>query len=252
VRCTSGSGDRRLLIGGGRVAGSPTCRDEPPTPVRDRGGAIHPPPPRRRTAGDVTASTRSRSTHWPALDGWRGFTIWFVISVHAGYFTAGWRAVARHLLRVVRVPHHRAVAPRVGAAVSTSICWRSGPVAPEGCCPRCSWCSPRSWRTRQSSRHRWGSTACGAMCSRPRVQRELAVHALGAVVLHRLHHSVAVLHMWSLAVEEQFSSLPTPIAPRRSSSTRYARRSPRRRCGQSSERTPRRPNHASSATQSAR
>jgi peptidoglycan/LPS O-acetylase OafA/YrhL len=37
----------------------------------------------------VTASTRSRSTHWPALDGWRGFTIWFAISVHAGYFTAG-------------------------------------------------------------------------------------------------------------------------------------------------------------------
>jgi peptidoglycan/LPS O-acetylase OafA/YrhL len=27
--------------------------------------------------------------HWPALDGWRGFTIWFAISVHAGYFTAG-------------------------------------------------------------------------------------------------------------------------------------------------------------------
>jgi peptidoglycan/LPS O-acetylase OafA/YrhL len=40
----------------------------------------------------VTASSRSsrsRSPHWPALDGWRGFTIWFAISVHAGYFTAG-------------------------------------------------------------------------------------------------------------------------------------------------------------------
>jgi peptidoglycan/LPS O-acetylase OafA/YrhL len=37
----------------------------------------------------VTASTRPRSTHWPALDGWRGFTIWFAISVHAGYLTAG-------------------------------------------------------------------------------------------------------------------------------------------------------------------
>ena len=23
------------------------------------------------------------------LDGWRGFTIWFAISVHAGYFSAG-------------------------------------------------------------------------------------------------------------------------------------------------------------------
>jgi peptidoglycan/LPS O-acetylase OafA/YrhL len=34
------------------------------------------------------AETR-RQTHWPALDGWRGFTIWFAISVHAGYFTAG-------------------------------------------------------------------------------------------------------------------------------------------------------------------
>ena len=34
-------------------------------------------------------SSRARGTHWPALDGWRGFTIWFAISVHAGYFTAG-------------------------------------------------------------------------------------------------------------------------------------------------------------------
>ena len=31
----------------------------------------------------------ARRAHWPALDGWRGFTIWFAISVHAGYFTAG-------------------------------------------------------------------------------------------------------------------------------------------------------------------
>jgi peptidoglycan/LPS O-acetylase OafA/YrhL len=37
----------------------------------------------------VTSTHRSPSTHWPALDGWRGFTIWFAISVHAGYFTAG-------------------------------------------------------------------------------------------------------------------------------------------------------------------
>jgi peptidoglycan/LPS O-acetylase OafA/YrhL len=32
---------------------------------------------------------RRAGPHWPALDGWRGFTIWFAISVHAGYFTAG-------------------------------------------------------------------------------------------------------------------------------------------------------------------
>jgi peptidoglycan/LPS O-acetylase OafA/YrhL len=38
---------------------------------------------------DVSTPTRSRSPHWPALDGWRGFTIWFAISVHAGYFTGG-------------------------------------------------------------------------------------------------------------------------------------------------------------------
>jgi len=31
----------------------------------------------------------TKRAHWPALDGWRGFTIWFAISVHAGYFTAG-------------------------------------------------------------------------------------------------------------------------------------------------------------------
>ena len=38
---------------------------------------------------EVSSPTPSRSPHWPALDGWRGFTIWFAISVHAGYFTAG-------------------------------------------------------------------------------------------------------------------------------------------------------------------
>lgn len=38
---------------------------------------------------EVSSATPSRSPHWPALDGWRGFTIWFAISVHAGYFTGG-------------------------------------------------------------------------------------------------------------------------------------------------------------------
>ncbi len=37
----------------------------------------------------MSSETRSRSPHWPALDGWRGFTIWFAISVHAGYLTGG-------------------------------------------------------------------------------------------------------------------------------------------------------------------
>ncbi len=32
---------------------------------------------------------KTAAPHWPALDGWRGFSIWFAISVHAGYFTAG-------------------------------------------------------------------------------------------------------------------------------------------------------------------
>ena len=41
------------------------------------------------TDGAAGGSAVSRSPHWPALDGWRGFTIWFAISVHAGYFTAG-------------------------------------------------------------------------------------------------------------------------------------------------------------------
>ena len=36
----------------------------------------------------ATAARTSRP-YWPALDGWRGLTIWFAISVHAGYFTAG-------------------------------------------------------------------------------------------------------------------------------------------------------------------
>ncbi|MFN8027006.1 MAG: acyltransferase family protein [Acidimicrobiia bacterium] len=40
------------------------------------------------TAPEVAHSRQARP-HWPALDGWRGFTIWFAISVHAGYFTAG-------------------------------------------------------------------------------------------------------------------------------------------------------------------
>jgi peptidoglycan/LPS O-acetylase OafA/YrhL len=34
-------------------------------------------------------TTRTSSSYWPALDGWRGLTIWVAISVHAGYFTAG-------------------------------------------------------------------------------------------------------------------------------------------------------------------
>jgi peptidoglycan/LPS O-acetylase OafA/YrhL/lysophospholipase L1-like esterase len=40
------------------------------------------------TAPESVQSRQARP-HWPALDGWRGFTIWFAISVHAGYFTAG-------------------------------------------------------------------------------------------------------------------------------------------------------------------
>ena len=32
---------------------------------------------------------KATGPYWPALDGWRGLTIWFAISVHAGYFTAG-------------------------------------------------------------------------------------------------------------------------------------------------------------------
>ena len=35
------------------------------------------------------AQTRTGRPHWPALDGWRGLTIWVAISVHAGYFTGG-------------------------------------------------------------------------------------------------------------------------------------------------------------------
>ncbi len=37
----------------------------------------------------MTAPQPATRQHWPALDGWRGFSIWFAISVHAGYFTAG-------------------------------------------------------------------------------------------------------------------------------------------------------------------
>lgn len=38
---------------------------------------------------EALETTRTDRPYWPALDGWRGFTIWFAISVHAGYFTAG-------------------------------------------------------------------------------------------------------------------------------------------------------------------
>ena len=44
------------------------------------------PAPRAAEHGNQAGAARP---HWPALDGWRGFTIWFAISVHAGYFTAG-------------------------------------------------------------------------------------------------------------------------------------------------------------------
>jgi peptidoglycan/LPS O-acetylase OafA/YrhL len=37
----------------------------------------------------ISPTDTTKRAHWPALDGWRGFTIWFAISVHAGYFTAG-------------------------------------------------------------------------------------------------------------------------------------------------------------------
>jgi peptidoglycan/LPS O-acetylase OafA/YrhL len=37
----------------------------------------------------ISPTDTNKRAHWPALDGWRGFTIWFAISVHAGYFTAG-------------------------------------------------------------------------------------------------------------------------------------------------------------------
>jgi peptidoglycan/LPS O-acetylase OafA/YrhL len=38
---------------------------------------------------DAPAPAWAGRPHWPALDGWRGLTIWFAVSVHAGYFTAG-------------------------------------------------------------------------------------------------------------------------------------------------------------------
>jgi peptidoglycan/LPS O-acetylase OafA/YrhL len=38
---------------------------------------------------ETRETTRTKSAYWPALDGWRGLTIWVAISVHAGYFTAG-------------------------------------------------------------------------------------------------------------------------------------------------------------------
>jgi peptidoglycan/LPS O-acetylase OafA/YrhL len=37
----------------------------------------------------MTESRGGKRPHWPALDGWRGLTIWVAICVHAGYFTAG-------------------------------------------------------------------------------------------------------------------------------------------------------------------
>ena len=44
------------------------------------------------TASEPTESVHERNRarpYWPALDGWRGPTIWIAISVHAGHFTAG-------------------------------------------------------------------------------------------------------------------------------------------------------------------
>ena len=64
---------------------------------------------------EVNSPTPSRSPHWPALDGWRGFTIWFAISVHAGYFTGGGVLSLDTFFASVGVPHHWAAAPRVAA-----------------------------------------------------------------------------------------------------------------------------------------
>jgi peptidoglycan/LPS O-acetylase OafA/YrhL len=41
------------------------------------------------TTGTSRHASRTGRPYWPALDGWRGLTIWIAISVHAGYFTAG-------------------------------------------------------------------------------------------------------------------------------------------------------------------
>jgi peptidoglycan/LPS O-acetylase OafA/YrhL/lysophospholipase L1-like esterase len=43
----------------------------------------------RETTEVVEQHDRAARPYWPALDGWRGLTIWFAVSVHAGYFTAG-------------------------------------------------------------------------------------------------------------------------------------------------------------------
>ena len=160
----------------------------------------------------MSSETRSRSPHWPALDGWRGFTIWFAISVHAGYFTGGgvlsldtFFALSGFLITglllrgVATTRRHRP--PR-----------RSGP---PGAAPaaravrrarRRSSCTPRSWRRRS------GSTRCGATCSlRSATAANWRFILSGQSYFSSFTTPSPVLHMWSLAVEEQFYLFWPPI-----------------------------------------
>ena len=113
--------------------------------------------------------TRTSRPYWPALDGWRGLTIWFAISVHAGYFTAGgvlsldtFFVLSGFLITGILLREWLR-GDEQGRVGSTSR--RSGRGGPDGSFPGCSSCSPRCSSTRRSSRRRSGSTACAATSS---------------------------------------------------------------------------------------
>ena len=143
----------------------------------------------------TTTPTRTSRPYWPALDGWRGLTIWFAISVHAGYFTAGgvlsldtFFVLSGFLITGILLREWCAATSTVPGG---STCRRSGLAVPDGCFRDCSSCSRPCWCTRRSWRRRSGSTVCGATSRIDLLCSELALHRVGAVVLLVVHVTVA-------------------------------------------------------------
>ena len=102
----------------------------------------------------------TKRAHWPALDGWRGFTIWFAISVHAGYFTAGgvlsldtFFVLSGFLITGLLIREWNR-----SDGIDLLAFWAR---RARGSSPRCSSCSARCWCTQPSSRRRSGSTSSG-------------------------------------------------------------------------------------------